>query len=143
VRVTATRRLQYAIGHRVHRHESKCRHLHGHNFTFFLTAEAKHLDSLGRVMDFGVLKEKFGQWLELHWDHGFVLWEKDEEAVAAVRMVAGQKLFLLPTNPTAENLALFLLKTVGPLLLSGTEVILTKVQIYETENGIAEAELQP
>lgn len=144
MKITATRRLQYAIGHRVYKHEGKCRHLHGHNFVFLLTAQSKEgsetLDDRGRVIDFGVLKEKFGTWLELHWDHGMVLWEKDEEAVAGVRMVGG-KLFLLPHNPTAENMARFLLEEVGPKLLKNAHVRLVRVRVWETENGMAEASL--
>jgi 6-pyruvoyltetrahydropterin/6-carboxytetrahydropterin synthase len=132
--------LQYAIGHRVFRHEGKCAQLHGHNYVFFLTAEAPKLDSVGRVIDFGVLKERFGSWLELHWDHGMVLWREDEEAIAAVRMVSGYKLALLPYNPTAENLARFLLETVGPSVLKDSGVRLTKVIVYETENCIAEVQ---
>ena len=145
MQITATRRLQFAIGHRVFKHESKCKHLHGHNFVFFLTAEATEgggsLDRLGRVIDFGILKEKLGSWLELNWDHGMILYEKDEEAIAGVRYIPGSKLFLLPENPTAENLALYVLRTVGPQVLKGTGVRLTKVAVWETENGIAEASL--
>jgi 6-pyruvoyltetrahydropterin/6-carboxytetrahydropterin synthase len=143
MKITATRRLQYAIGHRVFRHESKCRHLHGHNFVFFLTAESvvdvgpDGLDPQGRVIDFGALKEGIGAWLERAWDHGVVLFDQDDEAIAAVRMVSGQKLFLLPWNPTAENLGRYLLQHVGPATLPKT-VRLTKVVVWETENGIAE-----
>lgn len=143
--ITATRRLQYAIGHRVFKHESKCKNLHGHNYVFFLTAEAPEeggsLDKLGRVVDFSVLKEKLGSWLELNWDHGFILYEKDEEAIAGVRYIPGSKLFLLPENPTAENMALHILRVVGPLVLRGTGVRLIKVVVWETENCIAEASL--
>ena len=148
MRISATRRFQYAIGHRVCRHESKCRHLHGHNFVFFLTAESienvgpEGLDAKGRVIDFGVLKEKFGTWLEITWDHGFVLWEGDDEAIAAVRLVPGQKLSLIPYNPTAENLARLLLEEVGPRLLLNSSVRLSSVKVYETENNAAEALLE-
>jgi len=141
ISITATRRLQYAIGHRVFKHESKCAKLHGHNYVFFLTAEAMELDSIGRIIDFGVLKERFDSWFSLHWDHGFLLWEQDEEAIAAVRMVAGYKLALLPTNPTAENMADFVLRILGPSILGGTGVRLTRVVVHETENCFAEATL--
>lgn len=143
MRITATRRLQYAIGHRVYNHESKCRNLHGHNFVFFLTAEGTSdpQDTLGRVIDFGVLKEKLGTWLECHWDHGMLLWEGDEALIAGVRYAGGQKLFLLPYNPTAENMCKYLLEIVGPKVLEGTRVRLVKVTIHETENGIAEVSL--
>jgi 6-pyruvoyltetrahydropterin/6-carboxytetrahydropterin synthase len=141
--ITATRRLQFAIGHRVHKHESKCRALHGHNFVFYLTAvrDDGAQDPLGRVIDFGVLKERLGGWIERMWDHGFVLWDADEDAIAGVRMTSGHKLFLLPYNPTAENLAHFVLTTVGPEVLRGTGVRLVRVTVHETENGIAEVAL--
>ncbi len=139
--ITATRRLQFAMGHRVHGHEGKCRHLHGHNFVAFVTAEAEELDAVGRVIDFGVLKERVGGWIDREWDHGFVVWEDDAEARGALARVDGQKAYLLPVNPTAENLADHLLRVVGPRTLAGTGVRLVKVTIYETENGIAEATL--
>jgi len=150
MKITATRRLQYAIGHRVFRHEGKCKDLHGHNFVFFLTAEAHHpvgaadptarVDELGRVIDFGVLKRIFDSWFTMHWDHGMVLWKDDDEAVAAVRGMHS-KLFLLPWNPTAENLARYMLEVVGPNLLEEYPVQLIRVEVHETENGIAVVEL--
>ena len=139
--LTATRRLQFAMGHRVYGHEGKCSHLHGHNFVVFVTATAVMLDTVGRVIDFGVLKERVGGWIEREWDHGFVIWEGDAEARSALDRVAGQRIYLLPTNPTAENLADHLLRVVGPLVLAGTDTQLVKVTLYETENGIAEATL--
>lgn len=140
----ATRRLQYAIGHRVPRHESKCRHLHGHNFVFFLTFEAEFLDDAGRVFDFGEMKTLFGTWIEENWDHGFILWKEDTAALAAMDVfsrVSGldQKVYVLPQAPTAENLAVHLLEVVGPKLLEHKRLRLVKVVVYETENGIAEA----
>jgi 6-pyruvoyltetrahydropterin/6-carboxytetrahydropterin synthase len=141
MKITATRRVQFAIGHRVHGHEGKCRHLHGHNFVFHLTAEADELDSVGRVVDFGVLKALVGGWIEAAWDHGFVLWVEDTEGLKAMTQVAGQKFYLLPYNPTAENLAMHILRTVGPYALKETGVRLVRVRVDETENGSAEAAL--
>ena len=141
-RISAVRRLQFCAGHRVHRHESKCRHLHGHNYVVFFHAESPAgLDPLGRVIDFGVLKAKLGPWIEAEWDHGMVLWAEDEEAIAAARLLGDQKLFLLPANPTAENMALYLLHEVAPRLLEGTGVTVTRVVLWETENCYAEAAL--
>ena len=139
--ITATRRIQFAAGHRVFGHEGKCRHLHGHNFVVFVTAAAEDLDAVGRVIDFGVLKERIGGWIEREWDHGFVVWASDAEACQALARVSGQKTYLLPANPTAENLADHLLRVVGPDALGGTGVRLVKVTLHETENGIAEASL--
>ncbi len=138
VKVSAVRKLQFCAGHRIYKHESKCRHLHGHNYQVFFHAEAKELDHLGRVIDFGVLKERFLPWLEANWDHGFILWDKDKEGIAALRAVPEQKLFLLGNNPTAENMALYLLTEVAPLLLVDSDVRVSKVVLWETENCFVE-----
>lgn len=95
---------------------------------------------LGRVIDFGVLKEKLGGWIEENWDHGFIVWAEDAEAVRAVKQISGQKLYLCPANPTAENMALELLTKVAPMVLRGTKVTVTKVVLWETENCFAEVE---
>jgi 6-pyruvoyltetrahydropterin/6-carboxytetrahydropterin synthase len=137
--ISATRRLQFCAGHRVHQHESKCRNLHGHNYVVFLKAvgTTSSLDELGRVIDFGSLKQRFGTWIDEHWDHNMILWEGDSEALAAVKSIGGQKLFLLPKNPTAENMACYLLEEVGPRVLDGTGIRIVEVTLWETENCYA------
>ncbi|MOA37440.1 6-pyruvoyl tetrahydropterin synthase [compost metagenome] len=82
-------------------------------------------------------------WIEANWDHGMILWGQDAEAIAAVRAIGEQKVYLLPTNPTAENMALHLLHDVAPRLLEGTGVTVTKVVLWETENCYTEASLEP
>ena len=54
---TCARRLEFDSGHRVLRHESKCRHVHGHRYVLELTCAAAQLDDLGRVIDFGVTRQ--------------------------------------------------------------------------------------
>lgn len=148
--INCTRRIQFCSGHRVMGHESKCAHLHGHNYVVEITATAE-LDSIGRVIDFSVLKERVGGWIETNWDHGFVLHEHDRTGMAAMscfsdEMSLGnkaftQKLYLMPMNPTAENMADYLLNIVCPKVLDGLGIVVTKVVVHETENCKAEATL--
>jgi 6-pyruvoyltetrahydropterin/6-carboxytetrahydropterin synthase len=112
--------------------------LHGHNYVALFEADAP-LDALGRVIDFSVLKERIGGWIDSQWDHGFLLWEKDNEAVAIVGSMPGQKLYLMPYNPTAENMARYLLEKVCPGVLQDTGVVVTSVRVWETENCYADA----
>lgn len=137
--ITCTRRIQFCAGHRVYNHESKCRNLHGHNYVAFFDAAAPKLDGIGRVVDFSVLKERIGGWIDEKWDHGFLLWEEDSDAIAAVSGMVGQKLYFMPSNPTAENMAHHLLVDICPTLLEGTGVTITGVRIWETENCYADA----
>jgi len=143
--ITCTRRIQFCAGHRVMRHEGHCKHFHGHNYVAYFTAqcvEGNTLDSLGRVIDFSVLKERIGGWIETNWDHGFLVWEDDNEALEALKMVGDQKIYQTPFNPTAEQIASFLLNEVCPLLLRDTGVRVVMVKVEETENCHAIASIK-
>jgi 6-pyruvoyltetrahydropterin/6-carboxytetrahydropterin synthase len=142
VRTQAVRRIQFAAGHRVLGHEGRCAHPHGHNYVVFFHAEADTLDDVGRVIDFSILKERLGGWVDRNWDHGFVYCDQDEDlARVFAEHLPGHKHFALPLNPTAENMARYLLETVGPSQLRGTGVHLSKVVVWETENCFAEVSL--
>lgn len=133
-KITATRYHDFSAGHRVYGHESKCAHLHGHNYRVHFTV-AGALDQVGRVMDFSVIKSKLCQWLEDNWDHKFLLWEQDPLTVIRHRDPEG--VVLCPFNPTAENMASHLLEEVGPRVLDGTGVELIQVTVEETRKCLA------
>lgn len=139
---SCVRRYQFCAGHRVHLHESKCATPHGHNYVVYFHATAPRLDDIGRVIDFSVLKEKLGGWIDKNWDHNFIVYEKDEEMIKALTIAPRKKEpFILAMNPTAENMADFLLKEVCPEQLKGTDVSVNKVVLWETENCFVEASL--
>lgn len=146
--ITCTRRLCFSAGHRVLGHEGKCKHIHGHNYEVYITAVNKSvnfseafrkLDAIGRVIDFGVLKHKIGNWIEQNWDHGTILFSEDGDAIKALASLTDQKLFMLPYNTTAENIAKYLLEELCPSLFKDSDIEITKVVVNETENCSAEA----
>jgi len=140
--VTCTKRLEFDYGHRVFQHESKCRNLHGHRGVAEITAYAPEQDSLGRIIDFSVLKERVGKWIDDNWDHNMVLFDQDVEALKSVRWIKdGREPFAAPFNPTAENMAKYLLEVVCPEVLKDTGVKVVKVVLHETPTGRAEATL--
>ena len=138
--ITCTRRVQFAAGHRVYGHESKCANLHGHNYVVLFEAEAPQLDDIGRVIDFSVLKQRLGGWIEKEWDHGF-LFDCTDVDCATIFVGSTWKRFACPFNPTAENMAEFLLRIVSPELLNATGVRVVRVTVWETENCYATASL--
>jgi 6-pyruvoyltetrahydropterin/6-carboxytetrahydropterin synthase len=139
--ISCTRRIQFCAGHRVFGHESKCKNLHGHNYVAFITAQAAGLDSIGRVIDFSVIKERIGTWIDDNWDHGMILWQHDAPAWEAIAAFGPTKVYALAENPTAENMAAYLLEHVCPSLFADTAVIVTKIVLWETENCYAEVQL--
>lgn len=138
--ITCSRLIHFCAGHRVAGHENKCKNIHGHNYLVTLTARGvdSEVDGIGRVIDFSVLKDKVGGWVEREWDHGFIHWHVDMEVRHALEAMPGTKTFALPYNPTAENLAKFLLAKANDELLAGTGVRLVSVRVDETPNCFAE-----
>jgi 6-pyruvoyltetrahydropterin/6-carboxytetrahydropterin synthase len=130
-KITATRYHDFSTGHRVYGHESKCAHLHGHNYRIHLTVEAEQLDTVGRVMDFSVIKTLLAEWLEENWDHKFLVWEKDPFA-STLKTLDTDGTVIVNFNPTAENMGQYLIDIVGPAQLVDTGVTLVNVNIEET-----------
>ncbi len=137
------RRITFCAGHRLLGHDGKCVNLHGHNYVaeFYVTGERQ--DDVGRVIDFKLLKNKTKGWIDEHWDHAFLLWETDQEAIGAIRQTNPHRLYLLPYNPTAENLAKYLLEEICPGLLEGTGASAEKVVIWESEESCAAVTRSP
>lgn len=144
--ITVTRYHDISCGHRVVGHESKCRFLHGHNYRIHFTARATQLDALGRVVDFGVIKSKLCEWLEQAWDHKLLLWRQDPLAQrrlpdSTALDVLLDSIVFVPFNPTAENMADYLLREIAPDLMSGTGAQVVSVTIDETRKCSATASL--
>lgn len=158
-----TRRLEIDAGHRLLGHEGKCRNYHGHRYVFDVTVEAPTLDTVGRVVDFSVVKEKVGGWLDRYWDHGMILQVGDPlidalhalappaalittdatnraDDAALVIACSDPKFYVLPDPPTAENLAAVLYEQASFLLRTDTggNLRVVKVVCHETPNCAAE-----
>lgn len=133
--ITITRILEIDAGHRLMKHESKCRNVHGHRYRFELTMSGS-LDSVGRVIDFGVVKTIAGEWLDTNWDHGFIVQQGDPLLPALV--ADGTKLFIVPVPPTAENLSTILRDIIRPML-SPLGVDLVSIRCWETPNCFADS----
>ena len=99
------------------------------------------IDELGRVVDFGVINRLFKGWIDDHWDHGFIVWDADENALTALEQVRPNKIYRLPYNPTAENMAQYLCEGIGPQQLKGTGCQLIKCTIEETRKCSATYEI--
>lgn len=139
--ISAERYHDFSYGHRVVGHEGACANLHGHNGRVTFEVAAKELDFVGRVLDFSVIKSKLVVWVEQNWDHKFLVWSQDPYFVDLVKI--DPTVVVVPFNPTAENLATYLLEVVGPVKLSGTGARLISVKFEETRKCSATVRISP
>lgn len=107
------KKLEIAACHRLDlSYGSKCANLHGHNWNITVHCKARELNEDGMVVDFKHIKQKIHDYL----DHGFL----NE---------------LLPFNPTAENIAKWVVDTVPHCYRADVEESTNNVATYEKEEG--------
>lgn len=140
-RITATRRLEWDSAHRVLRHESKCGTIHGHRYAAELEC-AGVLDAVGRVIDFGVVKQIVGAWIDDTLDHTSLINSEDELflniAMHEHRSLGKRAPFIFEREePTAENIARLIFRKAQELLAEH-RIYVVRVRVYETPNCYAE-----
>lgn len=144
-----TRTFTFDAGHRVHLHESKCRHLHGHTYKAELTVSAPDLDGLGRVLDFSVVKTLVGGWIDKYLDHNMLFHPEDKllslayEYGTSVISMCGREPYVMPEeypNPTAENIARLIFEKSEALFRNAghDNIQVDNVRIWETPNCCAD-----
>jgi 6-pyruvoyltetrahydropterin/6-carboxytetrahydropterin synthase len=146
--LSITKRFEFCCAHRLVEHEGLCANWHGHNYileitvisgpvnvTPVFTMQNGPLDAVGRIVDFSVLKKYFYGWIKEHWDHAVLINENDPE----YKLHSFPRCFLLPYNPTAENMVLFLRGTFDLIISdAGLSMSLQKIRLYETSDSWAE-----
>ncbi|MGB7347605.1 MAG: 6-carboxytetrahydropterin synthase QueD [Pirellulaceae bacterium] len=135
------RRFTFCAGHRLVGHEGKCQNLHGHNYVIEVYVTGEKQDSIGRILDFKQLKNCVNQWLDDNWDHTFILWDQDDNGLAAIRSSQPHRVYELDCNPTAENMASHFLHKICPTILEGTGATAFKVRLWESEETCSEVSI--
>lgn len=116
MKVSVTKKFEFAYAHRLPGYDGKCKHLHGHTGILEIEIEGGIIQSgscRGMVMDFSDLKNLVQQEVIDVLDHSCL---ND----------------VLSEQPTAENTALWVWRKLRPLLS------LVRVRVYETPSSYAE-----
>lgn len=146
--ITATRYHDISCGHRVVGQGGKCEKLHGHNYRIHFTVQYQddcEVDEVGRVIDFSVIKTVLCQWLELNWDHKMLLWDQDPMVSALDCILRDGDFLCVPFNPTAENMAMHLVRWVAPRefrAIGQSACVLIKCIVEETRKCSATYEIE-
>ena len=98
-----TKEIHFCYGHRLLNYSGKCKNFHGHNGKVEVQIASAKLDKRGMVRDFTEIKQILQTWIDQNLDHRMILHEKDP--LLSVLQKAGEPVYLLPHNPTGENIA--------------------------------------
>ena len=150
--VSVTLRVKWCAAHRLMHHPGRCSVLHGHNYVADITVAemgppTNRVHPLtGMVVDFAAVKATVAKWIDENWDHNTILNTADPAfkilpIPETRRRFFGREPFAMVGEPTAENMALFLLGGAGQLstLEEDHGVRITKVDLWETDSCCATA----
>jgi len=127
---SVSKEIHFCYGHRLLNHQGKCRHLHGHNATAVIRLEGNELDGLGMVCDFGDIGDYAKQWIDQELDHNMLMHQQDPLLPELQR--AGERVYVMQSNPTAENIARLIFEQVA-----GAGFPVVEVAIFETASAQA------
>ncbi len=131
---SVTKQIEFCYGHRLLRHKGKCRHLHGHNATAVIRLESEALDPMGMVCDFSDIGDYVRDWIDREIDHNMLM--SREDPLLPLLEEAGERVYVMDNNPTAENIARLIFQKVAA---AGYPV----VEVALRETGTAEASYRP
>jgi 6-pyruvoyltetrahydropterin/6-carboxytetrahydropterin synthase len=104
--------------------------LHGHNGRAVITIEAAKLDGRGMVLDFSDIKRVVSNWIDENLDHRMILHRDDP--LLPLLQEHDQPIYVIPHNPTAENIARLIFEYAQE---QGFPVV--EVMLWETRNSSA------
>ena len=115
----------FSSAHQLRGYKGKCENLHGHNYKIEIYARGRELDNIGLLVDFVELKEAADE-IVAYLDHKNIneLPPFDEEL-----------------NPSAENLARFILERVAARV-GDDRVRIHKVRCFETPTSVATYQIE-
>ena len=121
-------KVEFEAAHRQLGDPEKCGKLHGHSWVVEVDATGG-VDGIGYIVNFSKIKEIITKDM----DHSVILMKGDP--LIEVLLKHGQKVYVMDTNPTCENLSEFFLQE---LYNEYPDIIFT-VRVWESPKSYAEA----
>ena len=141
--IKVTKIIEWDMGHRVPNHKSKCRNPHGHRYRLELTLSGELVSTAGKsdegmVFDFGDIKQAMVEHVHDIVDHGFMIYEGDEQMTAFFESQSDSdfKCLVVPFIPTAENIAAWCYDQLKDAFPQGVDIV--NCRIFETPNSWAD-----
>ena len=136
--------IQWDMGHRVLNHRSVCKGIHGHRYKAEICLEGELIvdsgsSEEGMVIDFSDIKKIAQKFIQNKLDHGFMVWDQDDELLDFFKHSKGHKLVIVPFTPTAENVAAYIFQKLKNEFSDKfkTGLHLHSVKLWETPSSYA------
>ena len=136
--------IQWDMGHRVLNHRSVCKGIHGHRYKAEICLEGELIvdsgsSEEGMVIDFSDIKKIAQKFIQNKLDHGFMVWDQDDELLDFFKHSKGHKLVIVPFTPTAENVAAYIFQKLKNEFSDKfkTGLHLHSIKLWETPSSYA------
>lgn len=139
--------IELESGHLLSKHKGNCRYPHGHTRRVELVFSAPTLDANDMVLDFKLIKEMLGEFID-QFDHSLCM-NRDDPNFAAFQAAYGDRIIPFEhEDPTSEAIARTIYLKTAEALADAIEgkfsfpvrpcVRLDKVRVWETSSSWAE-----
>ena len=137
--ISVTKIFNFEMAHALYNYEGPCSNIHGHSYVLHVTVKSakgreNELIPPGFIIDFKELKEIVNSKVISLLDHKLVLSYDYMNSLESHSSF--HNLFLFGTEPTAENLLLFISK--GLIASLPPQVFLHSLRLFETSSSYAE-----
>jgi len=131
-----TKIFHFETAHALHGYNGPCQHIHGHSYTLHVTVAQKskreeYLAAPGILIDFKELKQIVNKEVINKLDHALLLSKAFLAENAALE--AGENLFIMEAEPSAENLLIFIQRSLAAALPAG--IRLSALKLFETADS--------
>ena len=125
---TISKRIEFPAGHRLPNYSGACANLHGHTFAVEVTLGIDYLNDDGFVVDLTEVNSFLKNWIDVNWDHAFLVSRRDDDVVAFLK-AHNFKWYVMEDYPTIENMARCLFAAVDGRWMG---VTVHKVVVWES-----------
>ena len=141
-KIRITKKFTFETGHALFGHDGKCKNIHGHSYSLFVTVLGRPISEsrnpkFGMVMDFSDLKKIVKEEIVNPYDHATVFNKNSPHLELANDLKKrGHKIVLVVYQPTSEMLVIDFAEKIKSLLPKNIELYSLKLQ--ETATCYAE-----
>lgn len=140
-KIRVTKFYDFEMAHALWNYDGLCKNIHGHTYKLYITVIGEPIanpsdQKNGMVIDFGNLKRIIKGEIVDKLDHSLVLNSQSPHEKLLQLNEMYERHFVFDFQPTCENLVIWMVHKIKPLLPQGVE--LKKVKLYETASSSAE-----